>query len=83
MAGVGGLARLAEDPREGDGQRLSEKQPDPDPQLERHRLAVTQLDPADPGLVDADPVGKLRLGDSQALPAGPDACPERRARSRC
>jgi hypothetical protein len=65
MAGVGRLPDLPEGPREADRERLTERNPDPDPLVEPDSLTATELDAADPGLMDTDSIGQSRLGEPQ------------------
>lgn len=57
MAGVDRSPLLAERSREGDGKRQADRDADPDPQVEGRRPTATELDLADPRLLDPDPLG--------------------------
>jgi hypothetical protein len=76
MAGVGRLPDLPEGPREADRERLTERNPDPDPLVEPDSLTATELDAADPGLMDTDSIGQSRLGEPTTFSTGPHALTE-------
>jgi hypothetical protein len=78
MAGVAWSAGLTWWPGERDRQRLSKDHAERDPQLECHSLTVTELDPADPSLANADPVAQLGLGQAKIQPCAPDHSTKRR-----
>ena len=77
VAGIGGLAGLAEWSGECDGERPTERDAKCDPGLERDTPTSTQLDPADPRLMDANARGQLGLCQPEPDAPGPDRVAER------